>query len=219
MEQTDRRHFIYNGELCRLRQWRCSDNKLQLSLTLTNYKQLLYSNHIREQDGAGDHAAFKAGALGISAIISAADEQLVLIRRAQTVGEAPGQLDVIGGHVEPGHEHNGVPDPFLAMVQEIAEETALKLADRTALLCIGLLETTTTSKPELVFHHKSHLESEQIIRAGNENDSPEVAEFVCVGDAPEAINRFLRLNAHNFSPSAHGCLVLYQQLMENIHAT
>lgn len=91
----------------------CDDQEsgplLTLRLGLTCYKDYLGTNWSRRvaelcQLGGvefGDSSALLAQPLGVGAVLCTDDNQVVLIRRSQTVAEAGGLLDIPGGHPEP----------------------------------------------------------------------------------------------------------------------
>lgn len=82
---------------------------LLLHLGLTSYRDFLGTNwsssasSLRQQGAAdwGDKQAYLADPLGVGAALVTADGFLVFLRRSQQVAEAPGLVDVPGGHPEP----------------------------------------------------------------------------------------------------------------------
>lgn len=82
---------------------------LTLHLALTCYRDFLGTNWseeagaLQERGGReyGDTEAYLAQPLGVGAALQCKDDRFVLLRRSFKVGEAPGQLDVPGGHPEP----------------------------------------------------------------------------------------------------------------------
>lgn len=82
---------------------------LTLHLALTCYMDFLGTNWssdaqaLQERGGReyGDTEAYLAQPLGVGAALQCKDDRFVLLRRSLKVGEAPGQLDVPGGHPEP----------------------------------------------------------------------------------------------------------------------
>jgi hypothetical protein len=83
--------------------------QLLLHLGLTSYREFLGTNWansaswLREQGATdwGDKQAYLADPLGVGAALVTADDFLVLLRRSWQVAEAPGLVDVPGGHPEP----------------------------------------------------------------------------------------------------------------------
>ncbi len=212
IEETPKRDYIFNGDLCRLRNWQAASGRLTLELGYTNYKQLLYSNHLHETAGQATEVAFCARALGISAIVVTADKQFVLMRRSQAVGEGPGRLDVLGGHVEPvAHLVNGVPDPFFAMQEELLEEVNLRPGQ---MVCIGLVETVVTRKPEMVFACNTREDARNLLAAAKDHGCPEVAELIALKNEHDILQSFVATQMSNFSPSAAGCVGLYLKYLE-----
>lgn len=83
--------------------------QLLLHLGLTSYRDFLGTNWassaawLRQQGAAdwGDRQAYLADPLGVGAALATADDFLVFLRRSRQVAEAPGLVDVPGGHPEP----------------------------------------------------------------------------------------------------------------------
>ncbi len=208
IEHSSKRAFIFNGALCRLDHWGCENSVFNLELSPTNYKELLYSNQftalIEEEFGA----SYLCKALGVSVILDTQDDHVILIERGQDVGESPGLIDVIGGHVEPPeHVASGSPDPFIGIEDELLEEVGLNSDDYTGMACLGLIETRMTKKPEMVFTTTCDMTAREAIKAGMQKQPGEIAKFLCI-DKKELEN-FLIKNMENFSPSAVGALWLY----------
>lgn len=82
---------------------------LLLRLGLTSYRDFLGTNWASsaawlQQQGEtdwGDKQAYLADPLGVGAALATADDFLVFLRRSRQVAEAPGLVDVPGGHPEP----------------------------------------------------------------------------------------------------------------------
>uniref|UniRef100_A0A8C4X1M8 Nudix hydrolase 22 n=1 Tax=Eptatretus burgeri TaxID=7764 RepID=A0A8C4X1M8_EPTBU len=84
---------------------------LRIRLGLTGYRDYLGTNlapghkpaHLRTWGltTCDDPHAYLADPLGVGAVLCARDDRLVLLRRSHSVAEAPGLLDVPGGHPEP----------------------------------------------------------------------------------------------------------------------
>jgi len=150
--ETGKNEFIFNGELCRLNDWRVQKDQLTLDLGFTDYNELLYSNQFTNDIAARFGNDSLARALGVSVVLVSDDEQIILIKRSKAVGENPGDLDVLGGHIHPQENAvSGIPDPFLGIKAEIKEEVHLDLKNDDPLDCIGLIETLDTKKPESAF--------------------------------------------------------------------
>lgn len=96
--------------------------QLLLHLGLTSYRDFLGTNWsssaswLRQQGATdwGDKQAYLADPLGVGATLVTADDFLVFLRRSQQVAEAPGLVDVPGGHPEPQVErlagHKGMEE-------------------------------------------------------------------------------------------------------------
>jgi hypothetical protein len=200
---------LFDGPLCRLVDWRVSDDTLQVSLGKTRYRELLYSNaHAHELTEAG-HLELLSRALGVSAVVRTADCQVILLQRSEKVGEAPGLLDVVGGHIEPlADQRDGVPDPWVSIAGEIGDELHIPESHLKRWCCLGLIETTGTLKPEMIFSVEvtdTFLEVSQ--RSIKARDHFEFHRLLPIPE--EQLQRFLEESIDGTSPSAVGALRLY----------
>ncbi len=204
---------LFNGELCRLDHWKKQADRLVLHLGRSNYKEQWYSNafcrELRAQRGDG----LLARALGVSAVIVSSDQQIILLKRSTQVGEDPGKFDVWGGHIHPiEHAINGMPDPFCAIATEILEEANLTLSEDEPLTCIGLIETTTTFKPEMIFRVQTQLRANEIFKLANTYRSVEWSTLMSIANRPEPVRQFLNEFGDQTSASAYGVLWLHSEL-------
>jgi len=211
---ADGRRRIFNGALCRLEKFREENGSLHLSFSRTCYRDLLFSNAHTEEllDKLG--AAGPVRALGISAIIETADGFLPIIRRSAHVGEGPGALDIIGGHIHPDeHFHNGVPEVFVAIKDEIHAELGVPLDLLDDCLCIGLTENFRHRKPELAFLVRLPLtmpEARQL--AQNAHESDEYTELLAIRADKAEVEKLIAENSRNLAPATLGCFQLYMKM-------
>lgn len=108
---------LFNGQKFRLNSVRTnpsseSSPEILLEVGLTDYKTAMCTNHCEDQVSLSNlrthslehyqdiHACF-ADPVAVNVVVVTSDDRLVLIRRADWVGEAKGLLDVPGGHAEP----------------------------------------------------------------------------------------------------------------------
>ena len=211
---ANEKDFVYNGDLCRVVSWQAADGRFELELAHTDYKTLLYSNHVNRTAEDNTRVEFVARALGISAILVTADQQFLLIKRSDRVGEGPGKLDVVGGHVEPiAHLVAGVPDPFLGIAEELREEVGFS-PERMS--CIGLLETVDTRKPEMVFFGRTEQTAAEVFKAASACACDEIAELLAVANDRQTLAALLESRFDRFTAAAAGCVFLYLQLMEEL---
>ncbi len=206
LAQTKR--HLFNGALCRLENFSQINNVLQLSLSRTCYRDLLFSNANTDNllGALGESGPVRA--LGISAVIETADGLLPLIRRSEHVGEFPGGLDVIGGHVHPDdHLRNGVPDVFFAIADEVHAELGIPFPLLDDFVCCGLAENWRHRKPELAFFLALPLTMEEVRQsAPSAREVDEFTELFAVRVEPASLQRFIAGNAARITPSALGCL-------------
>jgi hypothetical protein len=205
---------LFNGALCRLENFRERDGVLHLSLSRTCYRDLLFSNaHTGELIAKlGENGPVRA--LGISAIIETADGYLPFIRRSEHVGEAPGGLDVIGGHVHPDeHAPRGVPDVFFAIQDEMQAEVGLPSDLLGDFVCCGLAENRRHRKPELAFFVPLPLTLPELRQlAQNAREGNEYTELLAVRADKADLQKFILEHYSSITPAKHGCLQLYMRL-------
>ncbi len=155
-----------------------------------------------------------ARALGVSAVVVSSDQQIVLLKRSALVGEDPGKIDVWGGHIHPEeHAINGVPDPFCAIASEILEEANVSLGDDELLTCLGLIETTTTLKPEMIFWVQLQKTAKELFKLARAKTSGEWSALMSIPNQTAALEKFLDEYGDQISPSAYGALSLHEQLI------
>ena len=209
--QELRSDHCYNGKLARLDFWQVQNDALQLRLSPSDYRTLLYSNRNVRRIAQKWGETFYSRALGISAVVIAQDQQILLMQRSDTVGEYPNCFDVFGGHIAAPAD-DSAPWIFTAMEQELDEELALSPAEYT-LQCLGLGESIPNRKPELIFRAESERSGEDIIRqASQAKDAAEYAKIFTIANTRSGLAQFLEKNKQQLSPSAYGSLCLYTQL-------
>jgi len=211
---------IFNGALCRLEKFGADNGNLQLSLSRTCYRDLLFSNANTAELIAtlGENGPVRA--LGISAVIETADGYLPIIRRSAHVGEGPGALDIIGGHIHPDeHFRNGVPEVFVAIKDEIHAELGVPLDLLDDCICIGLTENFRHRKPELAFWVRLPVtmqEVRQLTQHAHEGD--EYSELLAIRADQATIAKFMVEHGDNIAPATLGCFELYIVLLQkNYH--
>lgn len=108
---------LFNGQKFRLNSIRRLSGRgdtprVSLELGLTDYKTAMCTNHNEDQmsleilwnhglEAYSNKQACFADPIAVNVVLTTRDEKIVLIRRADWVGEAKGLLDVPGGHAEP----------------------------------------------------------------------------------------------------------------------
>lgn len=200
---TSGNHF-YNGELFRLENISASPEFLEMSLTRTCYRDQLYNNaHLQEM---GEAAATRG--LGVSAFVITSDGYTPIIRRSLHLGEAPGMLDVIGGHAHPNlHLRAGKPDLFAAIADEVTAELGLKPEDVKVECCSGLIEHPITLKSDIIFLTRitcTMAQLEQLVKHASEAE--EFTELLAV--RVSAVAEFMAAHRTELTPPALGCLTI-----------
>ncbi|MEE6525268.1 hypothetical protein FKM82_025166 [Ascaphus truei] len=160
---------------------------LTLHLALTSYKDFLCTNwsgevgDLQERGGRehGDTEAYLAQPLGVGAALQTSDGHFVFLKRSEKVGEAPGQLDVPGGHPEPKVVAPNVPEEelslevlqpelvirelFSSILAEIRDEVNLPLSALSDPLLLGIARNLTSAgRPSAEFYVRCSLNSEEV---------------------------------------------------------
>jgi len=211
---TEGKRYLFNGALCRLEKFGAEHGNLHLSFSRTCYRDLLFSNANTAELIATLGENSPARALGISAVIETADGFLPIIRRSAHIGEAPGGLDIIGGHIHPDeHARHGVPEVFAAIKDEIHAELGVPHDMLEDCRCIGLTENFRHRKPELAFFLRLPLTMAEIRRlARHAPEGDEYSALLAIRADKIAVEKFVAENAGNVAPAALGCLQLYRQM-------
>ncbi len=85
--ETGKNEYIFNGELCRLNDWRVQKDQLTLDLGFTDYNELLYSNQFTNDIAERFGKDSLSRALGVSIVLVSDDEQIILIKRSKQSGK------------------------------------------------------------------------------------------------------------------------------------
>lgn len=208
------KRYLFNGALCRLEKFGADNGNLQLSFARTCYRDLLFSNANTAELIAELGESGPVHALGISAVIETVDGFLPIIRRSMHVGEGPGALDIIGGHIHPDeHVRDGVPNVFVAIKDEIRTELGVSLDLLDDCVCLGLTESFRQRKPELAFGVRLPLTMAEVRQlAQHAPEGEEYSELLAIRAAPATIKKFMVEHGDNIASATLGCLELYMRI-------
>ncbi|KAM5247031.1 uridine diphosphate glucose pyrophosphatase NUDT22 isoform 1-T1 [Ctenodactylus gundi] len=209
--------------------------RLLLHLGLTSYRDFLGTNWASsaswlQQQGAadwGDKQAYLADPLGVGAALATADNFFVFLRRSQQVAEAPGLVDVPGGHPEPqalcpgdSPQHKDLPgelvvrELFSSVLQEICDEVNLPLITLSQPMMLGIARNKTSAgRPSAEFYVQCSLTSEKV-RSYYLSGGPEAHEStgIIFVDA-QSMQRLQETEMWaELCPSAKGAILLYSQV-------
>jgi hypothetical protein len=207
--------LLFAGPLCRLAAAAVDGETLRLTLGPTDYREFLGTNVAGlatiQARHAADWRAYLADPLAVCATLASADGWLLVMRRSERVAEYPGFYHVIGGHPTPAHDDGvGGVSPFLALQEEIVEETGLTPGEIADLACLGLIRNRATAKPELVFEARLALGRAEVeARLASLRERPEASAWVWLNDEPAAIAAFLTRAAARVAPAGAACLTVY----------
>uniref|UniRef100_G1MI69 Nudix hydrolase 22 n=2 Tax=Ailuropoda melanoleuca TaxID=9646 RepID=G1MI69_AILME len=209
--------------------------QLLLRLGLTSYRDFLGTNWassaawLRQQGATdwGDKQAYLADPLGVGATLTTADNFLVFLRRSRQVAEAPGLVDVPGGHPEPqavcpgdSPLHKDLPgelvvhELFSSVLQEICDEVNVPLSTLSQPLLLGIAcNETSAGRASAEFYVQCSLTSEQVrkyyMSGGAEAHESTGIIFV----ETQRVRRLQETEMWaELCPSAKGAVFLYNQV-------
>ena len=202
---------LFDGENCRLEQYRLQDGILTLQLGKSYYRHTLYSNEYHSDIVREWGEEYLAHTLGVSAVVLSSDNLLMIMKRSERVGEYPGYLDVFGGHINPHTDRQyTIPSPFLAIQSELRLELGIPAGAIRTLYCCGLIKNKQNQKPELIFNALSALSSDTLLqKARHAEEADEFSDILTIPDGRENLHNFMRLNENTLTPSAQGSIWLY----------
>ncbi|XP_044304467.1 uridine diphosphate glucose pyrophosphatase NUDT22 [Varanus komodoensis] len=232
--------WLFDAPKFRLHSIMLEGTILSFQLGLTCYKDFVGTNlaeragHLQEQGfkDFGNSQAYLAEPLGVGAMVHTTDDQFVFLRRSLCVGEAPGKIDVPGGHPEPlvvtrnsskeplRHEDfprkSVVQELFSSVLREIEDEVNLPLSSLSRPLLLGIARNQTSAgRCSAEFYVRCSLTSEQIriyyVVGGAEAHESTGILFVSRKDVLT-----MKQNDelwHELSPSAKGAITLYEVVM------
>jgi 8-oxo-dGTP pyrophosphatase MutT (NUDIX family) len=193
--------YFYDGQLCRLVDYRASEEGIVLTTAPTSYREYHGTHKIPALDDS-----HRANPLCACAVVHTADDKLVLGRRSQTLGESCGLWHVIGGHLEAGkHVSRGRALPGAAIRDELEEELGVSAASIRDLVCLGLSRPEDTLKPELLYYARVGIEFSEV-RPDREHTHLEPVEArraACLDFAEK----------HAMVSSGRACLKAYAQML------
>ncbi len=202
---------LFNGRLAALVSAAQRDRRLELTLGVTTYRYLLFSNAHAETWRSRGQQHQLSRALGISAVVETADDHMLLMHRSQNVGEYPDMLDVFGGHIDIPEQQSSSrpPDVFLAIREELRHELGITAAAIRHECCIGLAENSRNRKPELIFWMRLHRDTEAVRQCARE--ATEADEYVQLLAIPlrDLETGWFAENRRRLTPSAEASLALY----------
>lgn len=195
---------LFDGPLCRLDAFACVGERLQLSLSPTNYRLLQGTSGKVWADGMP--AAARADGIGVNSLLTTADRRALLVRRSTRVFDCPGMLDTGGGHLDPRlHRCRGRPDPFVAIEAEARDEFGLRPSELHDTRLLGIARHRPGGKPELLFLLRTSLPFEALPQRLKQ--APEGDETAGLESVPlDQISEVLRTRREELSPAGQAAL-------------
>jgi hypothetical protein len=206
---------LFAGPLCRLTGWAVAGDTLRLTFGPTDYRDYLGTNvgNLATIQAAHprDWRDYLANPVGVCAALVSADGWLLVVERGPAVAEYAGWYSVVGGHPTPAHDDGvGGIAVFLALQDEILEETGIEPVEIVALTCRGLARNRTNAKPELLFEARLGLTRAAVdARLAARHGPTEDRAHLWLNDEPAAVHAFLTRHANQVTPAGVACLSVY----------
>ncbi|XP_043931662.1 uridine diphosphate glucose pyrophosphatase NUDT22 [Protopterus annectens] len=236
--------WLFNGAKFRIHSVTLERGILKFHLGLTCYRDFIGTNWATHasylqklgQADFGDSQAYLAEPLGVGAMLHTADDNFVFLQRSLLVAEAPGLIDIPGGHPEPKAVVQGIPEEsitledlsadqvvqelFSSILVEIRDEVNIPLTTLERPVLLGIARNTTSAgRASAEFYVRCSLTSE------------EVKQFYLIGgpEAEESTNivfikrqDVLRLKENRdvwkgLCPSAKGGVILYSSVKGKVN--
>ncbi|XP_070622321.1 uridine diphosphate glucose pyrophosphatase NUDT22 [Erythrolamprus reginae] len=235
--------WLFDGAKFRLHSVKLDGSRLTFHLGLTSYKDFVGTNlaetagQLREKGHKdfGNSQAYLAEPLGVGAMVHTADDNFVFMRRSLRVGEAPGKIDVPGGHPEPqavlGNDasvgslirHQDLPgdrvvgELFSSVLREIQDEVNLQPDTLSRPVLLGIVRNETTAgRSSAEFYVRCSLTSEEVKQC-YALGGPEAQESVSIIIASrEDVLSMEQKKGEWWSelcPSAKGAVKLYTEVL------
>jgi 8-oxo-dGTP pyrophosphatase MutT (NUDIX family) len=191
---------LYDGPISRLERFQSAGDRLHLELSQTSYRIFVGTNlyHSELADRFGPEVM--ANPVGVSTILSTADDKLLFGVRNATVAYYPRRTHPFAGSLEPRDKC----DIFAAARRELREELALHDTDLGPLALVGLVEDRLIRHPELIFSVESRLDENSLIA---QMDRAEHHESIAIPANRAAIESALK--GPSFTPVGIACLLLW----------
>uniref|UniRef100_A0A8C5RZV1 Nudix hydrolase 22 n=1 Tax=Laticauda laticaudata TaxID=8630 RepID=A0A8C5RZV1_LATLA len=234
--------WLFDGAKFRLHSVKLDGSILTFHLGLTSYKDFVGTNlaetarQLQEQGHKdfGNSQAYLAEPLGVGAVLHTADDNLIFLRRSLCVGEAPGKIDVPGGHPEPqavlGNDasvgslirHQDLPpdlvvgELFSSVLREIQDEVNLQPETLSRPLLLGIVRNETTAgRCSAEFYVRCSLSSEEV-KQRYALGGPEAQESVSIifVSREDVLSMEQKVEWWNeLCPSAKGAVKLYTEVL------
>lgn len=170
-----KRPSAFDGTLLRLAGHHVEDNRLVLSGNRTTFSAYVATRSPEFSDDYSD--AQRADPLGMTAMVSTRDNQLLVTKRSLSTDQNPGALYFIGGYAEPPERGNTV-DIFSEAAREVMEEIAVSDLSRSASFAIGIAYDPVFCHPEIFLLTVSPSTAAEILEsAHNAADRNEAADL------------------------------------------
>ncbi|MBI5725876.1 MAG: hypothetical protein HZA50_18090 [Planctomycetes bacterium] len=184
--------MLYNGNLCRLVDIGFEGPKLLLTLGPVTFQEFLGTNLTHSDLRLAHGQDVLADPLGVSAAITTNDQFVFMGLRSQKVFYHAGRIHPIGGVLELSQPQGPLPNPFRAMVDELAEEVNLPGHCVKEIVCVGLVRDKHIVQPELIFDVAINADFEAVRCAvAQAKDSGEHVEFIPIRNHPAAVVSFI----------------------------
>lgn len=179
--------WLFNGAKFRVHSVVMERGVLTFHMGLTCYRDFIATNwssrapelQRRGLSDCGESQAYLAEPLGVGAMLHTSDDYFVFLRRSLEVGEAPGLIDIPGGHPEPKAVAPDIPEEairledlsdelvvqelFSSVLGEIRDEVNIPLPVLSRPVLLGIARNNTSAgRASAEFYVRCSLSTEQV---------------------------------------------------------
>lgn len=209
--------MLFNGELLRYvrhEALRAADGeRFDLTVGPTCYRDFVGTNLYGGQWLAKCGWETFSNAVGTTATVITADNQICYGRRSERVSYHAGHVHTFGGALESADRAaDGSIDAFASVARELKEELGLALEELRDFICVGMIRDREIHQPEMLFEARLDLTAAELRDRWEAAESrDEHDDIVSLANEPDAIVPFIK-SCGPIAPVAIGALFLHGRL-------
>jgi 8-oxo-dGTP pyrophosphatase MutT (NUDIX family) len=202
--------ILFNGDMGGLIRWRDDGDAIVLDVRHTDYRRFIGTNFCNGPRAGAFGVETYANPVGTSAVLIAADGNVLFGRRGMHLACHGGYLHIFGGSLEPiDRREDGTVDVFEAVRRELREELHVTDEEIAELVCTGMVRDLSLFQPELCYDAVLKIGGDEVLSRfdpdapGQEHSALEIGR-----DDPQQWVHFIR-GAVRFAPAAVGAVMLH----------
>lgn len=207
---------LYNENLFSLMNYQVRAGTLNLLLGETDYKELLGTNFSLPQEKKSCDEKLLSDGVAVCSTIITKDGFLIVGRRSRQVFRGSGKLHVCAGHPVPDRVLtiqgmlNGENFFFSEMKREVMEEFHIPANKITRMVCLGVVRSDLSRKPEVLFQTSVKVPKDKILALYDAaKDKGEHQEILFVESAQAPLIDFLKAYHQEFTAPGLAAVVFH----------